>query len=32
MDSPQMINGRARDSSPRGFEQIIGSSPALERV
>ena len=32
MDSPQMNNGRDRDSSPRGFEQIIGSSPALERV
>jgi transcriptional regulator with GAF, ATPase, and Fis domain len=29
---PQMLNSRDRDSSPRGFEQIIGSSPALERV
>jgi len=27
-----MLNSRDRDSSPRGFEQIIGSSPALERV
>jgi len=32
MDSPQMINGRDRESSRREFGQIIGSSPALERV
>ena len=29
---PPLLNSRDRDSSPRGFEQIIGSSPALERV
>jgi formate hydrogenlyase transcriptional activator len=32
MDSSPKLNGRDRDSSPRGSEQIIGSSPALERV
>jgi len=32
MDASQMLNSRDRDSSPRSFEQIIGSSPALERV
>ena len=32
MDTSPMLNSRDRDSSPRGFEQIIGSSPALERV
>jgi formate hydrogenlyase transcriptional activator len=32
MDTSQMLNSRDRDSSPRGFEQIIGNSPALERV
>ena len=32
MDTSPMLNSRDRDYSPRGFEQIIGSSPALERV
>jgi transcriptional regulator with GAF, ATPase, and Fis domain len=32
MDASQMFNGHDRGSSPRGFEQIIGGSPALERV
>jgi formate hydrogenlyase transcriptional activator len=32
MDASQMLNSRDRGSSPRSFEQIIGSSPALERV
>src|SRR6204780_132201 len=32
MDTSPMLNSRDRDSSPRGFEQIIGNSPALERV
>jgi formate hydrogenlyase transcriptional activator len=32
MEFPQMLNSRERVSSPRRFEQIIGSSPALERV
>jgi formate hydrogenlyase transcriptional activator len=32
MDSSRMINGRDRGSSPREFGQIIGNSPALERV
>jgi formate hydrogenlyase transcriptional activator len=32
MDSSQMLNSRDRDSSPRGFEQIVGSSRELERV
>jgi formate hydrogenlyase transcriptional activator len=32
MDASQMLNSHDRGSSPRGFEQIIGSSPALERV
>jgi formate hydrogenlyase transcriptional activator len=32
MDTSPMLNSRDRDSSPRGFEQIIGSSPALERA
>jgi transcriptional regulator with GAF, ATPase, and Fis domain len=32
MDTSQMLNLRDQDSSPRRFEQIIGSSPALERV
>jgi formate hydrogenlyase transcriptional activator len=32
MDTSQMFNSHDRNSSPRGFEQIIGSSPALERV
>ena len=27
-----MLNSRDRVSSPRRFEQIIGNSPALERV
>jgi transcriptional regulator with GAF, ATPase, and Fis domain len=30
MDTSSMLNGCDRDSSPRGFEQIIGNSPALE--
>jgi formate hydrogenlyase transcriptional activator len=32
MDASQMLNSRDRDSFPREFEQIIGNSPALERV
>ena len=32
MDAYQMLNSHARDSFPREFEQIIGNSPALERV
>ena len=32
MDTSQMLSGRGRGSSPHGFEQIIGNSPALERV
>jgi formate hydrogenlyase transcriptional activator len=32
MDASQMLNSHARDSFPREFEQIIGDSPALERV
>ena len=32
MEFPQMLDSRERVSSPRRFEQIIGSSPALERV
>jgi formate hydrogenlyase transcriptional activator len=32
MDTSQMLSSRDRGSSPRGFEQIIGDSPALERV
>jgi transcriptional regulator with GAF, ATPase, and Fis domain len=32
MESPQMINGRDRESSPREFEQIIGNSRALGAV
>jgi len=32
MDASQMFNGLDRGSSPRGFEQIIGGSPALESV
>jgi formate hydrogenlyase transcriptional activator len=32
MDASQMLNGRDRNSSPRGFERIIGNSPALEGV
>src|ERR1700761_6467794 len=32
MDCSQIPNRRDPDSSPREFEQIIGSSPALERV
>ena len=32
MDASQMLNSHDRDSSPREFEQIIGNSPALERV
>ena len=32
MDTSQMFNGHDRDTSPRQFEQIIGDSPALERV
>jgi transcriptional regulator with GAF, ATPase, and Fis domain len=32
MDASQIFNSHDRSSSPRGFEQIIGSSPALERV
>jgi formate hydrogenlyase transcriptional activator len=30
MDTSPMLNSCDRDSSPRGFEQIIGNSPALE--
>jgi formate hydrogenlyase transcriptional activator len=32
MEFPQILDSRERASSPRRFEQIIGSSPALERV
>jgi formate hydrogenlyase transcriptional activator len=32
MDTSPMLNIRDRDASPRQFEQIIGNSPALERV
>src|SRR5271168_4025035 len=32
MESYQMIDRNDRNASPRGFAQIIGSSPALERV
>jgi transcriptional regulator with GAF, ATPase, and Fis domain len=32
MDISPMLNSCDRDSSRRGFEQIIGNSPALERV
>jgi transcriptional regulator with GAF, ATPase, and Fis domain len=32
MDASQMFNSYDRYSPPRVFEQIIGSSPALERV
>src|SRR5271156_1646141 len=32
MDTSPMLKRRDRDSSPREFEQIIGNSPALERV
>src|SRR5277367_814534 len=32
MDASQTLNSYDRDSSPRGFEQMIGNSPALERV
>jgi hypothetical protein len=32
MDTSPMINSCDRGSSPRQFEQIIGSSPALEMV
>jgi formate hydrogenlyase transcriptional activator len=32
MDASQMFNSHDRDSSPREFEQIIGNSPALDRV
>ena len=32
MDASQMFNSYDRYTSPRIFEQIIGSSPALERV
>jgi formate hydrogenlyase transcriptional activator len=32
MDISPMLNRRDLDPSPRGFEQIIGNSPALERV
>ena len=32
MDASLMLNSNDRCSSPRQFEQIIGSSPALERV
>ncbi len=32
MDASQMLNSRDRDTLPREFEEIIGSSPALERV
>ena len=31
METSQMLNSRDRDSSPREFEEIIGSSAALER-
>src|SRR3984885_71236 len=32
MDTSLMLNSRDRGSSHRGFEQIIGNSPALEKV
>src|SRR6202044_257796 len=32
MDAFQMLNSPERGCSPRGCSQIIGSSPALERV
>jgi transcriptional regulator with GAF, ATPase, and Fis domain len=32
MESSQMLDSHDRISSPRRFEQIIGTSPALERV
>jgi formate hydrogenlyase transcriptional activator len=32
METSPMLNSHDRDASPREFEQIIGSSPALERV
>src|SRR5271155_1592692 len=32
MDTSPMLNSRDRDSSPREFEEIVGNSPALERV
>jgi formate hydrogenlyase transcriptional activator len=32
MESPQMLNSGDRDSSPRGFKEIVGNSPKLERV
>ena len=32
METSQVLNGPDQDVSPRQFEQIIGSSPALERV
>ena len=32
MDTSPMLSSRDRDSSRRGFEQIIGSGHALERV
>jgi transcriptional regulator with GAF, ATPase, and Fis domain len=32
MDASPMFNSHDRGSSPRRFEQIIGSSPALEKV
>src|SRR6201990_2573243 len=32
MDASLMLNSHPRDSFPREFEQIIGNSPALERV
>ena len=32
MDASQVLNSRDRGSFPREFEEIIGNSPALERV
>jgi formate hydrogenlyase transcriptional activator len=32
MNASQMLNSHDRGSSPREFEEIIGNSPALERV
>jgi formate hydrogenlyase transcriptional activator len=32
MESSQMFNSRDRDSSPHGFEEIVGNSPELEKV
>jgi formate hydrogenlyase transcriptional activator len=32
MDTSRMFNSRDRNSSPRQFEEIIGNSPALEKV